>query len=101
MELAASMAISFDTVERQQKEIKRLSKQINDLKKIWTQAASVGTFPGGELFGTIVCTHCEAVGRTAPHRKNACYFEPMKMTDQKEWARKIMDEKGVVCKDNE
>ena len=65
------------------------------------QAASVRTFSGGVLVGTTVCTHCVAVGCAAPHRKNACYFEPMKMTDQKEWAQKLMDEKGEACKDDE
>ena len=58
--------------------------------------------PDGKVI--IICwggTHCEAVGRTAPHRKNVCYFYPRKMTDQKEWAQKLMDKKGVTCKDNE
>ena len=65
-ELAASLEISVDTVARQQQEIKRLSEKINALKKKGTQATSGATFPGG----TTVCTHCEAVGRMAPHRKN-------------------------------
>ena len=69
-ELAASLAISVDTVARQQQEIKRLSEQINALKKKVTQAPSGATFPGG----TTVCTHCEAVGCTAPHRKKGCYL---------------------------
>ena len=77
-ELLASLEISVDTVARQQQEIKRLSDQINALKKRVTQAASVGTLPGGRLMGTTVCTHCEAVGCTAPHRKNACYSDPRK-----------------------
>ena len=47
-----------------------------------------------------VCTHYEAVWRTAPNRKNACYFDPRNMTDQKEWARKLMEENGVECKDD-
>ena len=38
---------------------------------------------------------------TAPHREKACYFDPQKITDQKYWARKIIDEKGVACKDDE
>ena len=65
----------------------------NSLKKRGTQAARVGTFPGG----TTICTHCEEVGRTASHRKNACYFEQKKLTDRNEWARKLMDEKGMTC----
>ena len=94
-ELVASLAISVDTVARQKQEIKRLSEHINSLKKKETQATSGATLPGVKT----VFTHCEAVGRTAPHRKNFCYFEPRKMTDRKYWARKLMDEKGVACKD--
>ena len=91
-ELAASLAISVDTVTRKQQEIKRFSEQVNALKKRGTQASRVGILPRG----TTICTHCEAVGRTAPHRKNTCYFDPKKMKDQKEWARKLVDEKGVL-----
>ena len=82
-ELAASLAISVDTVAQQKQEIKRFSEQVNASKKIRSQAANVRKFPGGRLVGTTVCTHCEAVGHTAPYRKNACYFDPRKMTDQK------------------
>ena len=79
-ELAASLEISVDTVVRQQQEIKRLSEQANALKNRGTQAASVGTLPGG----TTIFTHFEAVGRTAPHRENYCYLGPRKMIDRKE-----------------
>ena len=82
-ELAASVAISVDTVTRQQQEIKRSSEQVYALKKIGTLADSVGTFPGGN----ILCSHCEAVSHTAPHRKNACYLDPRKMTSRKEWEK--------------
>ena len=78
-ELAASLEISVDTVSRQQQEIKRFSEQVNALKKRGTQAARGSTFPGG----TTVCTHCEAVGRTLPHRKNDCYFDPKKLQTEK------------------
>ena len=64
-ELEASLAISVDTVARQQQEIKCLSKQANALKNRGMQAASVGTLP----VGTTVCTYCEAVVQTAPHRE--------------------------------
>ena len=101
VELVASLAISVDTVARQQKEIKRLLDQINALKNRVTQASGIGSFPGGVLMGTAVCTHCEAVGRTAPHRENICCFNTRKMTERKEWARKLMDEKVVMCKDEE
>ena len=96
-ELAASLEISVYTVARNQQEIKRLYKQVNALKKRGTQASRAGTLP----VGNNICTHCEAVGRTDPHKKNACYFDPKKMTDRKEWDRKLMDEKGVTCKDSE
>ena len=75
MELAASLAISVDTVARQQQEIKRLYEQINALKKRVTQTSSIGTMSVGGMVGTL-CTHCEEVGRTAPHRNNVCYFDP-------------------------
>ena len=99
-ELAASLAILMDTIAQQQQEIKRLYEHINDLKKGGTQASSVRTLVGGVLLGNL-CTYCEAVGRTATHRNNACSFDPRKMTDRKEWDRKLMDEKGVACKDDE
>ena len=83
MELSASMEISVETVARQQQEIRSLYEQVNDLKKRGTQAANVGTFLGGRLVGTTVCTHCEAVGRTLPHRKNACYFDPRKLQTER------------------
>ena len=48
-ELAASLAISVDTVARQQQEIKCLYKQINALKNRGRQAASIRTLPRGGL----------------------------------------------------
>ena len=47
--LAASLAISVDTVARQQQEIKCLYKQINALKNRGRQAASIRTLPRGGL----------------------------------------------------
>ena len=84
VELAASIAISVNTVARQQQGIKHLYKQINGIKKRGTQASSIGTMSGGGMMVT-VCTYYEAVCCTAPQRMNACYFNPRKMTDQKEW----------------
>ena len=83
-ELAASLMISVNTVARQQQGIKHLYKQINGIKKRGTQASSIGTMSGGGMMVT-VCTYYEAVRCTAPQRMNACYFNPRKMTDQKEW----------------
>ena len=46
-ELAASLAISGDTVARQQQEIKRLSEQVHSSKKKRAPATSGATLPGG------------------------------------------------------
>ena len=67
-ELAASLAISVDTVTRQQLEITRLSEQISALKKKGALGTSETTVPGGD---NIPCKHCEAVGRTSLHRRNS------------------------------
>ena len=74
-ELDASLAISIDTVARQHQEIKRLSDQISALKKKGTSNTIGDTLPGGN---NAVCNHCEAIGRTVPHRRNSCYFEKRK-----------------------
>ena len=67
-ELAASLAISVDTVARQQLEIKRLTEHNNALRK-----------KGGAVTACVLNTgvnnypnfkHCAAVGRSAPHRHN-------------------------------
>ena len=47
-----------------------------------------------------VCPHCATFGRSAPHKKGSCYFDPKKMTESREWDHALMDEKGVVCKDD-
>ena len=47
-----------------------------------------------------VFPHCAVVVRSTLQKKKACYFDPKKMTDRREWDRKLMDEKGVTCKDN-
>ena len=52
-ELADSLAISVDTVARQQQEIKRFYEQVNALKMRGTQETSVGTFPRW----TTICTY--------------------------------------------
>ena len=67
-ELAASLAISVDTVSIKQLEIKRLSEQISALKKKVASVTSA-TVPGGD---NLLCKHCEGVVQTAPHRRNAC-----------------------------
>ena len=70
------------------------------MKNKWTQASNIGTTAGGGLTGN-VCPQYAAVGRTAPHKKNSCYFDPKKMIDRREWARKLMDEKQVAWDDDE
>ena len=97
-ELAASLAISVDTVARQHQEIKHLSEQIHVKKKKGASATSGTTLTG---VNNNICTHCETVGSTAPHKKNSYYFDPRKMTDRKDWARRLMEEKDVKFKDNE
>ena len=97
-ELSAILAISVDNVSRHQQDIKNLLEQINELKKKGASDTIGATVPGGM---TTICAHCEAVGRTALRRKNARCFDSRKMKDRKDWARKLMDEKGVKCKDDE
>ena len=75
-------------------------EQINDMKKRGTQASNIGKTAGGGLTGN-VRPHCAAVGRTASHKNNSCYFEPKKMMDRREWDRKLMDENGVARNDDE
>ena len=65
-----------------------------------TQASSISKRAGGGLTGNMF-PHCAAVGRTAPHKNNSCYFDPKKMTDRREWVRKLMDEKVVAYNDGE
>ena len=97
-ELAASLVISVDNVARQQQEIKRFLEQVNALKRKGSSATSGATVTRGI---NTVCTHCEAVGRKVPHRKNSCYFDPRNITDRKDWARRLMEEKSVKFKDDE
>ena len=94
-ELAASLEMLVDTVARQQLEIKRLLEQLNALKKKGSSATSGAILPGGN---NTICTHCEAVSYTAPHRKNACYFDLRKMKDRKDWSKRLMEEKCIKFK---
>ena len=48
-----------------------------------------------------LCPHCAAGGRTGTQRNNSCYFNPKRMTDGRDWARKFMERKGVACNDND
>ena len=87
-ELTASLEVSLDTVTRQQLDIKQLTEHINMLKKKGTSGTNGATVPGGNNFPT--CKHCEAVGQTAPHRNNRCYFDPRKNKDRQGWSKPLM-----------
>ena len=70
------------------------------MNKKGTQASRIGTTAGGGLTRNML-PHCAAVGRTAPHKKNSCYFDQKRITDRREWACKLIDEKGVACNEDE
>ena len=75
-ELAASLAVSVDTVARQQIEIKRLIEHINTLRK---KGVSVTvSVPSRGYNNDRTCKHFKAVGRSTPHRNNQCFFDPRK-----------------------
>ena len=94
-EFSASLAVLVDTVTAQSKEIKGPYQQINALKKKGTHNSIRETNAGGGM-SVNVCPQCAAVGRLDPHKKGSCYFNPNKMTERREWDRKLMDEKGVA-----
>ena len=75
-ELAASLTVSVDTVARQQIEIKRLTENINALQKKGGSVTAGVPNTGGNNSPT--CKHYTAVGRSAPHRHNQCFFDPRK-----------------------
>ena len=86
----------MDMVARQQLEIKRLTEHINALKKKGGAVTNGFTVTGGNNFPP--CKHCEAVGRTAPHRHNKCYLDPKNNKDRMGWAKRLMEAKGVPFK---
>ena len=98
-ELAAILAVSVDTVDRQQIEIKRLTEHINALKK--KEGAVTAGVPGtvGNNSNSPQCKHCAAVVRTAPHQINKCYFDPRKNKERMGWEKELMESKGVVFND--
>ena len=96
-ELAASLAVSVDTVARQKIDNKRLTEHINALKK---KGGSVNTgVPGTGGNNSPQCKHCAAVGRTAQHQNNTCYFNPRKNKERMGWAKRLMEAKGVLFND--
>ena len=80
-ELAASLAVSVDTVARQQIEIKRLTEHINALRK--KGVSITASVPKTWDNNAITCKHCKAVGCSVTLRKNHCFFDPRK--NKKEW----------------
>ena len=98
-ELAASLAVSVDTVARQQIEIKRLTEQINALKKKGGAVTAGVPGTGEKNSNSPNCKHCAAVGQSAPHRNNKCYFDPRKNKERMGWAKKLMEAKGIIFND--
>ena len=94
VELAASLAVSVDTVAIQKQEIKCLTAQVNAFTKRGPQDTKE------KEREKMICKHCETVGRTTPHG-GKCFFDPKKMADRKEWVQELMENNGVPCKDNE
>ena len=79
--LAASLAVSVDTVARQQLETKRLTEHIKELKKKGGAVTNGVPGTGGNNFPS--CKHCEVVGRTALYRHNKCYLNTKKNKDRR------------------
>ena len=96
-ELAASLAMSVDTVARQHIEIKRLTEHINALRKKG-RSVTAGVPETGDNNST-TCKHCTVVGCSAPHRHNQCFFDPRKNKNRMGWATKLMEAKGIVFND--
>ena len=91
-ELAASLAVSVDTVARQQIEIKRLTEHINALRK--KGAADTPGVPSTGDNNATACKHCKAVGRSVPHRNNHCFFDPRKTRTELIGKRSLWRQKG-------
>ena len=88
-ELADCLAVSVDMAARKQLDIKQLTEHINALKKKGTSGTNGVTGTEAKFFTP--CKHCKAVGRTAPHRHNKCYFYPKKKIMG--WAKRLMEAK--------
>ena len=68
VELAARLAVSVDTVARQQIEIKRLTEHINALRE--KGVSSTASVPNTGDNKATTFKHCKAVGRSVPHQNN-------------------------------
>ena len=97
MELAASLAISVDTIARQKIEIKRLAEHINALREKGGAVTAGVTGKGGNNSPNF--KHCAALGRSAPRRNKKCYFDPRKNKKRMGWATKLMEVKLIFFND--
>ena len=91
-ELAASLAVLVDTVARQHIEIKRLTEHINALrKKVGSVTAGV---PNTGDNNSPNFKHCTAVGCSALHRHNQCFFDRRKNKKNDGWGNQACGGKG-------
>ena len=98
-ELAASLAVSVDTVARKQINIKRLIEHINALKNKGG-AVTVGVpGTGGTNSNSPKFKHCAEVGRLATHHNSKCYFDPRKNKERMGWSKRLIKAKGIVFND--
>ena len=97
VELVDSLAVSVDTVARQHIEIKRLTGHINALRKKGVSVTA--SVPNTGDNNTTTCKHCKAVGRSASHRNNQCFFDPRKNKHRLYWEANLMEAKGIVFND--
>ena len=93
-ELAASLAVLVYTIARQQIDIKRLTENINALRKKGVSVTS--SVPNTGDNNATTCKHFKAVGRSAPHCNNQSFFDPRKNKHRLDWAAKLMEAKGIV-----
>ena len=89
--LDASMDILVDTNAAQAKEFKQMREQINDLR-------NSNNNPQADTSGPTrtVCPHCTAFGRSVPHTKYACYFNPKNIKNITTLAKELTKEMGVT-----
>ena len=97
VELAESLAVSVDTVARQQIDIKRLTEHINALRE--KSVSITASVPNTGDNNATTCKHCKSVGRSVPHRNNHCFFDPRKNKNRVDWAAELMEAKGIVFND--
>ena len=82
---------------RQQIDIKRLTEHINALRKRGVSVTA--SVPNTGDNNATTSKNYKAVGRSAPHQNNHCFFDPNKNKNRVDWAAKIMEAKGIVFND--